>query len=1117
MIQVTVIRLQFYYTRIPFPGVSDAVQMSAPSPSLCEQCGTANPAGYAHCDGCGAALGRICPACKTQNRAAARFCGNCGEPLSVQARHARSGLPQKLEGRASELIRAATPRRPPELIGGQRKLATVMFADIRGSMALVSDCDPEVATSWLDPALAAMIAGVHRYGGTVNRIQGDGIMGLFGAPIAHEDHAVRACLAACAILDSIRVLADPRIQVRIGLDSGQVLVRPTENDLAVDYDAVGATAHTANRLESMAEPGTAYVSATTFRLAQGAVEARSLGALSIRGSPRPLEVFQLLGAVDSFDRWQMRARSQALTAFTGRELEMTALARAYRRAGEGRGQIVGVSGDTGAGKSRLIHEFTAAIGGAEIVRAAASSHDVHTPFMLASCLLCSVLGVTDRHDRVEVEGRLGAASRHVQWSDPLGDVPIRWLLQHPVDVPEWGRFDPSQRRKRAARAVRDLLLARESQRPLVLVVEDLHWIDPESHEVLDKLVDSLGMSRVFVVASFRPQFQPDWARHSYYTLLNVPPLDDTDAELLIRQLIGPDPEIDFLCRLLVERTGGVPLFIEEMSRLLIDKGVMQSGLRGHRLQAKLNEIRLPETVQGVLAARMDGLPPGARSLLQVASVIGAEVQRDLLLRVAARTDELLDEQIDQLKAGEFLFETKYPGGTVLRFKHALTHAVSYETLPISRRRPLHETVCRAIEEHYAERIGEWTERLAEHALKAEAYEKAIGYLHLAGHRANDRGLHHAAIDCFEKALAALENLTPEQVDQRRMIEIHLGLRVALAATADIHRMMDCLNKAEELARVVEDTRLLAIARTGQANISALLGRLDQAEKAGREGRELARELGDAVLMLGADFALCQTLVFAGDLRGAAELLEGDREHLMRTARHAYVGTTGTPSVLFLSGLAMTQAMIGEAGAARRTADEAWAIAEETARLYDLSYAALARAVGFLMQGQPERAIEQLRLAMERCIEGDIQVLFPSIARYLGAALIAAGEPNEAITLLEQAVARARLRGLGTFEVWCKAVLSEALAAAGRLQGARAAVAEALAQARALGLKPVEMMALRARARIAMADGDMNRAASADYAAAIELAERMGMRPAAEEMRREIGRNPSGIAYAATGT
>ena len=238
---------------------------------------------------------------------------------------------------------------------------------------------------------------------------------------------------------------------------------------------------------------------------------------------------------------------------------------------------------------------------------------------------------------------------------------------------------------------------------------------------------------------------------------------------------------------------------------------------------------------------------------------------------------------------------------------------------------------------------------------------------------------------------------------------------------------------------------------------------------------------------------------------------------MRTARHAYVGTTGTPSVLFLSGLAMTQAMIGEAGAARRTADEAWAIAEETARLYDLSYAALARAVGFLMQGQPERAIEQLRLAMERCIEGDIQVLFPSIARYLGAALIAAGEPNEAITLLEQAVARARLRGLGTFEVWCKAVLSEALAAAGRLQGARAAAAEALAQARARGLKPVEMMALRARARIAMADGDIKSTASADYAAAIELAQRMGMRPAAEEMRREIGRDPSGIAYAATGT
>ena len=280
---------------------------------------------------------------------------------------------RKPKGVRSRAVQAARRHRPPELMGGQRKLVTVMFADIRGSMALISDCDPEAAITWLDPALEAMIAGVHRYGGTVNRIQGDGIMGLFGAPIAHEDHAARACLAACAILDAIRALGDPSVAgpYRSSIPGRCWFARP-ENDLAIDYDAVGATAHTANRLETMAEAGTAYVSATTFRLAQGAVEARSLGALAIRGSTRPLEVYQLLGAVEVADRWQMRARSHALSSFTGRELEMTALARAYRRAGEGRGQIVGVSGDPGAGKSRLIHEFTAAIEDAEIVRAAAT-------------------------------------------------------------------------------------------------------------------------------------------------------------------------------------------------------------------------------------------------------------------------------------------------------------------------------------------------------------------------------------------------------------------------------------------------------------------------------------------------------------------------------------------------------------------------------------------------------------------------------------------------------------------------------------------------------------------------------------------------------------------------
>lgn len=1082
------------------------------SPSLCEQCGTVNPDGYAHCDGCGAALGRICPACSLANRAAARFCGGCGEPLSVQARNARASLAQVAPGRAPTLLagfgRQRGPDvavRPPELLGGQRKLVTVMFADIRGSTALMSDFDPEAAIAWLDPAIAAMMAGVHRYGGTVNRIQGDGIMGLFGAPIAHEDHAARACLAACAILEAVEAIGDERLQVRIGIDSGQVLVRPTQNDLAIDYDAVGATAHTANRLETLAEPGSAYVSATTIRLAQGAVEAASLGALTIRGARAPMEVFRLLNPARTIDRWEMRARMHVLSAFTGRELEMTALARAYRRAGEGRGQIVGVSGDPGAGKSRLIHEFTATLDGSEVVRAAAAPHDVRTPFMVVASLVRGVLGIADRHDRAEAAARLDAVSQQVRWSDHLGSVPIRWLLDYPIDVPEWSRFDPSQRRKRAARAVRDLLLARDTHRRLVLVLEDLHWMDPESNEALDFLVDSLALVPVFVIATFRPQFSPNWVRHSYYTPLSVPALDDADAGTLARHLLGHEPEAEFLVRFLIERTGGVPLFIEEMTRLLIEKGVTQSGLRGYRLQTRLNEIDLPQTIQGVLADRMDVLPPGSRSLLQVASVIGTELPRDLLKMVAARSDELLEEQIEQLKAGEFLQEAVLLDGLTLRFKHALTHAVAYETIPISRRRSLHDTVCRAIEQHYPERAADWTERLAEHAVKAEAYPKAMVYLARAGNRANDRGLHHAAIDAFEKALTSVANIPPDDVDRRCLIEIHLGMRVALAATADMHRMMDCLGKAEALAREIEDTRLLAIARTGLANIGALLGQVIEAEAAGRDGRALAAELGDPVLMLAADFALCQILMFRGEFRAAADLLEGDREALMREARHTYVGTAGTPSVLFLTGLAMARAILGEFAQAEHAAEEAWMIAEETARLYDLSYAALARGVVALLRGETDRALDLLRVAMDRCIEGDIQVLYPSVARFLGTALIATGQLNEAVALLEQAVARAHLRGLATFEAWCKAGLSVALLVAGRIPAARAAAASALDEARARGLRSVEAIALCSRARIVLASGESDARAIRRLTDAIEFAERLGMVPIATELRKDLAR------------
>ena len=281
--------------------------------------------------------------------------------------------------------------------------------------------------------------------------------------------------------------------------------------------------------------------------------------------------------------------------------------------------------------------------------------------------------------------------------------------------------------------------------------------------------------------------------------------------------------------------------------------------------------------------------------------------------------------------------------------------------------------------------------------------------------------------------------------------------------------------------------------------------MKEAEQAGRHGRELAQELSDPVLTLGADFALCQVLMFMGDFRGAADLLEGDREPLMREARHAYVGTTGTPSVLYLSGLAMAHAILGEFARARAASEEAWTIAEETSRLYDQSYAALARGVTVLMQGQPGVAIKHLRLAMDRCVEGDIQVLYPSVARFLGMALVAAGDPAEAIALLEQAVSRAHLRGLSPFETWCKAALSEALLVAGRLPSARAAAAEALSEARSRGLRGVEVTALRARAHIAIVSGNTNGRAVDDYKAAIALADLLGMVPASTEMRHDLAR------------
>jgi len=553
---------------------------------------------------------------------------------------------------APEPVRAPHAYTPPHLaekiltsrsaLEGERKQVTVLFADLKGSMELLADRDPEEARQLLDPVLERLMAAVHRYEGTVNQVMGDGIMALFGAPIAHEDHAVRACYAALATQEAIRrYSAEVRrghgleVQIRVGLNSGEVVVRAIGNDLHMDYSAIGQTTHLAARMEQLAPPGSIRLTAETLRLAEGWAQITPLGPVPVKGLPEPVEVCELVGAGPARTRLQACA-ARGLTPFVGRQAELAALHQALEQAGAGHGQVVAVIGEPGVGKTRLFHEFTHAsrTQGWLRLESSSTSYGKATPYLPIIDLLKAYFQIEDRDDgrrmREQLTGRL------LTLDPTLGPTLPAFLalLEVPVEDPHWQALDPSQRRQRTLDALKHLLLRESQVQPLVLVFENLHWIDAETQAFLDDLVESLSAAHLLLLVNYRPEYQHGWRNKTYYTQLRIDPLPAASAEALLQSLLGDDPGLEPLKQRLVERTQGNPFFLEESVRTLVETQVLVGDQRAYRLTRALPSIQVPSTVQAVLAARIDRLPPEEKQLLQTAAVIGTEVPLSLLQAMA---------------------------------------------------------------------------------------------------------------------------------------------------------------------------------------------------------------------------------------------------------------------------------------------------------------------------------------------------------------------------------------------------------------------------------------------------------------------------------------------------
>ena len=966
-------------------------------------------------------------------------------PASASERAPRTYTPPYL----AEKILTSRPA-----LAGERKQVTVLFADIKDSTELIKDLDPEAAQQLLDPALHRMMDAVHRFEGTVNQVLGDGIMALFGAPLAHEDHALRACYAALTMqmamheyTEAVRRAHGIELRIRVGLNAGEVVVRAIGNDLHMDYSAVGQTTHLAARMEQLAMPGTIRLTAATLRLVEGLVRVQALGPIPIKGLTEPVEVFELIGA-SALRRRLQAAAARGLTRFVGREAELAALRQALDQAGAGHGQVVAVMGEAGVGKSRLVYESVHAHDTQRwrVLESASVSYGKATPYFPVVDLLKRYTHVEDADEprtvRAKVTGQVLTLDETLQETVPA----LLWLLDALPDDSSFHTFEPPQRRQRTLEALKRVLLRESQVQPVLLVFEDLHWIDTETQALLDSLIESLPTARLLLLVNYRPEYQHGWGSKTYYTQLRLDPLPPASAEAFLDALLGQDPSLAPLKRLLITRTEGNPFFLEESVHTLVEIGVLAGDPSAYRLAQALPTIQVPATVQAVLAARIDRLPAEEKQLLQAAAVIGTEVPFPLLEAIAEVPEAALHHGLAHLQAAEFLYETRLFPEHAYTFKHALTQQVAYQSLLTSTRQRYHQQLAQALEAR-PETVETQPELLAHHSTEAGLAAQAVGYWQRAGERSTARSAYVEAVAHLTKGLEVLQTLpdTPARTRHELDMQIALGQALWVTKSRSASEVGHAYARARELCRQMGDTPQLFVVLRGLADFYRARGELEAARELGEQLLALAQHqhdpdhlanahsvLGEAMFYLGefvparAHLDQAQAVSIAPQDRSVSSLFDGaarvitldtpayvlwmlgypdqalTRSHALLTyaqkLQHAFSLARALHNVMTLHKLR------GEANAAQEWAEAALALMSEQGFGQNLGTTTFTRGWALAVQGRHEEGMAQMRQGLAARRARGAGITLAEYSARLGEAYGRIGQAEAGLRLLDEALA-----------------------------------------------------------------------------------------------------------------
>jgi len=1090
---------------------------------ICTECQAENSFDAIFCDHCGARLETACPECGEPNRGGATFCKKCGQRLDrvgvvaskTEQKSAASDV--RIPEHLAEKILASR-----DFMEGERKQVTILFADIKGSTKLIEKLDPEEVRKLLDPALQVMMAAVHRYEGTVNQVLGDGIMALFGAPVAHEDHALRACYAALAMHEDMRrysttALGSHQLRIGVGLNSGEVVVRSITNDLNVDYSAIGPATHLAARMEEMASPDSTLMTRITLREVEDLVQVEFLGDLSLKGFSIPVATYKLTG-VTSFRKRLHAAAARGLTGFVGRNSEIQIFGQVLQQAKSGHGQILALLGEPGMGKSRLVYEFTRSYLPAEwkVLEGISASYGKATPYYPLIELFRRYLqireGESDEAIRTRVEDYLVNLDSRLTDAIPpvlalLGALPdykkngsasVSLAGSENLDitraVKKFHDLEPRQRRRATLEALKRILIRESLRQPLILLMEDLHWIDGETQAFLDGLVESLPMARIILLVNYRPGYIHSWGDKTYYTLIRLNPLSSGSAHELLRLLLGSREDLAALKELLINRTEGNPFFLEECVRSLVETGALEGEKGAYRLVRSTQTISVPGTVQAVLAERIDRLSVEEKQLLQTAAVIGVEVPLSLLRAVSNLPEERLYRYLSNLQSAEFLYETSIFPELEYSFKHALTNEVVYGFLLHDGKTLLHARIVGALEEMARDDLENYIETLARHALRGELWDKAVVYLTEAGAKAVSQSSFRNAVLRFEHALEALRHMPDTPDNLRRAVDLRIEMRNALFMFGDFQQGIKYLEEARAAAVALNDQGRLGTVFNLMTAHWQLQGNSEQAIASAREALNHTKAPEHLDLHIVANYFLGVAHHNIGQYDQAVGVLERALS-LIGDRKYELFGTTGIVSVVCRAWLVRGLAQLGKFSDGISLGEEAITTALERNHPYSIVYAYYGLGVLLFIKGDFEKAVEVLTRGLEVCESADIPVQRPLVTSFLGSAYAFVGRCNEALQLLDRAVedtAWSQRMGGQALRMAC---VSAGYMVAGRLEAAEAFAGRGLEFSRESKDQGSQAWLLCILGNLASRRSPFNaELVKANCATALNLAQELGMRP-----------------------